>query len=79
MHDGGGFPVAKPVTIDRRLIRIPEALARSGYSRSTFYRKVAEGRIILKKCGKSSLVDLASLDADIDALPEAAVGSKRAA
>jgi hypothetical protein len=40
-------------------------------SRSSLYRAAGEGRLILLKCGRSTLVDGASLAALVAALPAA--------
>jgi predicted DNA-binding transcriptional regulator AlpA len=48
---------------------LPKAVAASGLSRSAIYRAAACGRIRLLKLGRSTLVDMRSVSAFIDALP----------
>jgi len=54
-------------------VRIPEATRISGFSRSEIYRRAGRGEIILLKCGKSTLVDMASLRSAVSTLPRAAI------
>ena len=44
-----------------------------GLSRSSIYREAAAGRIVLKKYGRSVLIDVESVRAVVDALPKAAI------
>lgn len=60
------------------LVRLPEAQRISGLSRSEIYRRAGRpegdpGRIILRKCGASTLVDVPSLKAAIASLPAASI------
>jgi hypothetical protein len=57
--------------------RIPAAVALYGISRSAIYREAGEGTIILRKHGKSTLVDLASLRAFLNSLPPATIRATR--
>lgn len=66
-------------TLTPRLMRIPAACARYGLSRSYIYREAAKKNIRLVKAGRTTLVDVASLDALADSLPEAAIRLSRAA
>ena len=67
---GAGAP--KP-----RAMPLKEALRYSGWSRSTFYRFAGEGRIELRKVGRSSVVLTESLDALLDSLPRATIRPPR--
>jgi hypothetical protein len=58
---------------DPLTVRIPEATRISGFSRSELYRRAGRGEIIMLKCGKSTLVDMASLRAAVSALPRAPI------
>jgi hypothetical protein len=51
--------------------RIAEASSISGLSRSGIYREAANGRIVLLKHGRTTLVDMASLRAFLAGLPRA--------
>jgi hypothetical protein len=44
-----------------------------GLSRSAIYRAAAEGKIVLKKLGRTTLVDMESARAFIDSLPKAEI------
>lgn len=48
---------------------ISKAVPTSGLSRSAIYRAAAAGHVKLIKCGRSTLVDMASVRAFLDALP----------
>jgi hypothetical protein len=48
----------------------------TGWSRSTSYRFAAEGKLIVKKVGRSAMLDAVSLAALIASLPVAAIGGK---
>jgi hypothetical protein len=54
---------------------IPGAVAWSGLSRSALYRYAAEGRLIFRKAGRTTIVDGASLADLIANLPTAQIGS----
>jgi hypothetical protein len=65
------YPSGKP-----RLMRFPAASHYSGLSRSDLYRRSKRppddpGWIKLVKCNGSTLVDVATLDAALDSLPQA--------
>jgi hypothetical protein len=66
------------VTTTERLMVAPAEAARIvGISRAQLYAEMAAKRIAARKCGKRTLVELASLRAWLDALP--AYQSKAAA
>jgi hypothetical protein len=54
-------------------VRIPDAVCLSGLSRSEIYRRAGRGEIILLKCGSSTLVEFASLQATVQSLPRAVI------
>jgi hypothetical protein len=62
-----------PPQPDPLTVRIPEAERISGLSRSEIYRRAGRGEIVLLKCGKSTLVDMASLRAAVASLPRALI------
>ena len=53
------------------LVPIRKAVEISGLSRSTIYLRAKAGELTLKKAGKTTLVDYASLRALLDSLPSA--------
>ena len=53
------------------LVTIRRAVEISGLSRSTIYLRAKAGELTLKKAGKTTLVDYASLRALLDGLPTA--------
>ena len=53
------------------LVPIRKAVEISGLSRSTIYLRAKAGELTLKKAGKTTLVDYASLRALLDGLPTA--------
>jgi hypothetical protein len=55
---------------------IKGACSWSGMSRSAIYREAAAGRLILRKLGRSTLVDAASLAELLNSLPRAELGRK---
>ena len=69
-----GIPAGLPATSAPELVRIPEALRISGISRASLYREQAAGRIVFRKYGRATLVDVASLRRFMDAMP---VGTSR--
>jgi hypothetical protein len=71
----GVEPSHDPYTLQPLALPLARAVAWSGLSRSTIYRMAAQGRVRLMKCGRSTLVDAASLRAVVAALPPAAVRS----
>lgn len=58
---------------------IPGAVQWSGISRSALYRFASEGRLIIRKAGRSSVVDGASLAALVASLPTAEFCRREAA
>jgi hypothetical protein len=56
------------------LIPMGRAPGLTGLSRAGLYRAAAAGEITIRKLGRSSLVDAASLAAFIARLPEAKIG-----
>jgi excisionase family DNA binding protein len=66
-------------TLTPEMVPLPRAPAVFGLSRSHLYRLAAEGRIRLLKAGARTLVDAASVRAFLASLPEAKVGTGRAA
>jgi hypothetical protein len=73
----GAAPSHDPNTVQPITLPIHSAVAVTGLSRSAIYRAAAEGRIVLLKLGRSTLVDMASARAFVAALPRAAVGRGR--
>ena len=59
------------------LIALPDAPELLGMSRSAIYRAAGEGRLTIKKIGKSAFVDSASALAFIEALPTATIRAPR--
>jgi hypothetical protein len=57
--------------------RIPTAVAITGLSRSAIYKLAAAGKVDLRKWGRSTLVNLATVRAAIAALPRAELRSPR--
>ena len=53
------------------LIPLPKAPTLLGLSRSTIYRAVHDGRLALKKVGRSSFITAASAIAFVEGLPDA--------
>ncbi len=62
--------IISPLTIP-----LPQAPSALGLSRSAIYRAAAEGKIKLKKLGRSTLVDMPSARAFLASLPDAKVRS----
>ncbi len=56
-----------------RYLKIPEAVAYSGKSRTALYIAIARQEIIARKAGKITLIDRESLDAHLDSLPRAEI------
>lgn len=56
---------------------IPDACELSGLSRSAIYRAAGAGQIVMRKLGRSVLVDMASLRDFLDALPPARIAPAR--
>jgi hypothetical protein len=57
-------------------LRIREAVRISGLSRSAIYRFAASGKIILLKCGSSTLVEYTSLRDTMASLPRACIRAR---
>ena len=62
-----------------RYLKIPEAVAYSGISRTRLYAALSRGEIIARKSGKITLIDRESLDRHLDDLPRAEINIKSAA
>jgi hypothetical protein len=75
LKSNAAMAVATPAALqpDPIAVRIPEATRISGFSRSELYRRAGRGEIVLLKCGKSTLVDMASLRAAVASLPRASI------
>jgi len=56
---------------------ISGAVAWSGLSRSALYREAGAGRLLFRKCGRTTIVDGASLAALVASLPVASIGAER--
>lgn len=54
---------------------VKDAAEWSGMSRSALYRAAGEGRLTLRKAGRTTIVDGASLAALVDGLPFARIGT----
>ena len=76
---GGAAPAANVDAPQPLAQRIAEASSASGLSRSGIYRAAAEGRIVLLKHGRTTLVDMASLRVFLAGLPRAATRARRGA
>lgn len=67
-------PAATPAApIEPLALRLADAIAISGFSRSGLYRMAARGEIVFLKAGDRVLVDYASLKAKVAALPRATI------
>jgi hypothetical protein len=67
-------PTLRPIvaySLGPILVPIRKAVEISGLSRSTIYLRAKAGELTLKKAGKTTLVDFASLRALLDGLPTA--------
>jgi hypothetical protein len=69
--DSGAAPATNADARQPLAQRIAEASSISGLSRSGIYREAANGRIVLLKHGRTTLVDMASLRAFLASLPRA--------
>jgi len=70
----GSMPAQVPVIAEDAtpiLVPLRRATEISGLSKSTLYLHAMRGRLVLKKAGKRTLVDYASLRALLDGLPTA--------
>jgi hypothetical protein len=56
-----------------RFLKIPEAVAYSGKSRTSLYTAIARGEIVAVKDRKTTLIDRESLDRHLDTLPRAEI------
>lgn len=56
-----------------RFLKIPEAVAYSGISRTRLYVALSRNEITAKKSGKITLIDRESLDTHLDSLPRAEI------
>ncbi len=52
-------------------VPMPQATSVFGVSRSAVYRAASQGHVVLKKMGKSSLIETASMMAYLSGLPNA--------
>ena len=82
----GGFAATEPALsmgmIEPLAVRLPRACELTGFSRTEIYRRAGwpdgtPGRIVLLKCGNSTLVEFASLRAAVSGLPEAKIAAPR--
>ena len=67
----GGLPPHDLNTESPLAAPFARAVLLSGLSRSAIYRGAAEGKIVLLKCERSTLVDMASVRAFLAGLPRA--------
>ncbi len=58
-----------PRTADPVMVPLPQAPLYFGLSRSALYRAAAGGSITMKKMGRTTLVDVASVRDYLDSLP----------
>ena len=58
-----------PRTADPVVVPLPQAPLYFGLSRSALYRAAGAGHIVMKKMGRSTLVDVASVRAYLAELP----------
>jgi excisionase family DNA binding protein len=56
-----------------RFLKVPDAVAYSGMSRSRIYVSLARGEIIARKDGRTTLIDRESLDRHLENLPRAEI------
>jgi hypothetical protein len=66
-------PASAAPTIEPLAVRLADAIALSGFSRSGLYRMASRGELIFLKSGDRVLVDFRSLKAAVDALPRATI------
>ena len=64
-----GSDVTQSIALDPVMVPLPQAPGRFGISRSAIYRGAAAGHIVLKKLGRTTLVDSASVRDYLAALP----------
>jgi hypothetical protein len=73
----GGVGVRACVAPEPLALPIPQAVAVTGLSRSALYRLAGEGRIVLLKHGRTTLVEMASARAVLAGLPRASIRAPR--
>jgi predicted DNA-binding transcriptional regulator AlpA len=56
-----------------RYLKIPDAVAYSGKSRTSLYLALSRGEITARKSGKVTLINRESLDRHLDNLPRAKI------
>lgn len=56
-----------------RYLKIPDAVAYSGKSRTSLYIAMARGDVVARKSGKVTLIDRESLDRHLEGLPLAEI------
>lgn len=61
----------EPATPVRITATINQTALATGISRSQLYRLAAAGKIVFRKCGRTTLVDWASMRSYLDGLPQA--------
>ena len=54
--------------MDKITLSISEVAARTGISRTRLYQEISAGRLIVRKCGRRTLVPAAELQAWVDRL-----------
>ncbi len=54
--------------MDKITLSISEVAARTGISRTRLYQEISAGRLIVRKCGRRTLVPAAELDAWVQRL-----------
>jgi hypothetical protein len=68
---------ARPEVTGRRFGRIPDAIGRSGLSRSELYKLAAEHPGLFLKRGVATIVDLMKLDDVVAEFPAAEIGKPK--
>lgn len=71
------YNIAAGTATEPLAVRIPEAQRISGLSRSEIYRSAGQGKIVMLKCGRSTLVEVRSLREAIASLPRAEIRPPR--
>ncbi len=64
---------SQPRTIKPRAMTVADARAYSALSHTAIYKFAAHGKLKLIKNGRTTLIDVASLDALLESLPEAEI------
>jgi excisionase family DNA binding protein len=62
-----------------RLVDFKTGMQYGGWRRSKTYRLIEEEKIVAKKDGRQTLIDLDSIDAYKRSLPKLAIGQRRSA